>query len=46
MNATQLSTNDENEHLEFVRKTIGKTPLIFVLNKIDSFNEEDEMCVM
>ena len=42
MNATQLSTNDENEHLEFVRKTIGKTPLIFVLNKIDSFNEEDE----
>ena len=42
MNATQLSTNDEDEHLEFVRKTIGKTPLIFVLNKIDSFNEDDE----
>lgn len=42
MNATQLGTNDESEHLEFVKRTIGRTPVIFVVNKIDSFNVEEE----
>lgn len=42
MNATQLSTNDEDEHLEFVKSTIGRTPIIFILNKIDSYNLEEE----
>ena len=43
MNATQLRTNDDEEHLEFVKKTIGtKIPVIFILNKVDSINYEEE----
>ena len=42
MNATQLGTNDEDEHLEFVRKSIGEKPIIFIINKIDTFNIEEE----
>lgn len=42
MNATQLGTNDDEEHLQYVRKYIGRTPVIFVINKIDMFNSEDE----
>lgn len=42
MNSTQLATNDEDEHLEFVKHTIGRTPVIFIMNKIDSYNVEDE----
>lgn len=42
MNATQLGTNDEEVHLEYVKKTIGRTPILFVVNKIDTFNTEEE----
>ena len=42
MNSTQLATNDEDEHLDFVKRTIGRTPIIFVMNKIDSYNVEEE----
>ena len=42
MNATQLGTNDEEAHLEYVKKTIGRTPVLFVVNKIDTFNTEEE----
>lgn len=42
MNSTQLATNDEDEHLEFVKQTIGRKPIIFVLNKIDAYNTEEE----
>lgn len=42
MNSTQLATNDEDEHLEFVKYTIGHSPIIFVMNKIDSYHVEDE----
>lgn len=42
INSTQLATNDEDEHLEFVKRTIGRTPIVFIMNKIDSFNVEDE----
>ena len=42
MNSTQLATNDEDEHLEFVKNTIGRTPIIFIMNKIDSYNLEEE----
>lgn len=42
MNSTQLATNDEDEHLEFVKNSIGRTPIIFVMNKIDSYNLEEE----
>lgn len=42
INATQLGTNDEDEHLDFVKRTIGRTPVVFVMNKVDSFNIEEE----
>ncbi len=42
MNATQLSTNDESEHLDYVKKSIGRTPVLFVINKIDSLNVDEE----
>ena len=42
MNATQLGTNDESEHLEYVKRTIGRTPVLFIINKIDTFNVEEE----
>lgn len=42
MNATQLGTNDEDEHLDYVKHTIGRTPVIFVMNKADSFHIEEE----
>lgn len=42
MNSTQLGTNDEDEHLDFVKYKIGRTPIIFVMNKVDSFNPEEE----
>lgn len=42
MNATQLSTNDESEHLDFVKKAIGRVPILFIINKIDNLNAEEE----
>lgn len=42
MNATQLGTNDENSHLNYVKNTIGRKPVLFIINKIDTFNIEEE----
>lgn len=42
MNATQLATNDESSHLDYVKETIGRIPVLFVINKIDTFNVEEE----
>lgn len=42
MNATQLGTNDESEHLDYVKKTIGKTPVLFIMNQVDRFDPEKE----
>lgn len=42
MNATQLSTNDEDAHLDYVKRMVGRRPVLFVINKIDSFNIEEE----
>ncbi|MCI8891020.1 MAG: hypothetical protein HFH34_06710 [Eubacterium sp.] len=42
MNATQLGTDDEQEHLRFVREHCGQIPILFVLNKIDTFQVEEE----
>lgn len=42
MNATQLGTNDDAEHLAYIKRTIGRTPIIFVMNKVDVFNPEEE----
>lgn len=42
MDATQLRTTDEKTHLEFVRDHVGECPVLFVINKIDGFNIEEE----
>lgn len=42
MNSTQLATNDEDEHLDFVKQRIGRTPVLFIMNKVDSYNVEEE----
>lgn len=42
MNSTQLGTNDEDEHLDFVKHSIGRTPVIFVMNKVDLFDPDEE----
>lgn len=42
MNSTQLGTNDEDEHLQFVKHIIGRTPIIFVMNKVDLFDPDEE----
>ena len=42
MNSTQLATNDEDEHLDFVKQRIGRTPVLFVMNKVDSYDVEEE----
>lgn len=42
MNATQLGTNDESEHLDYVKKYVGHIPILFIVNKIDEFNEDEE----
>lgn len=42
MNATQLATNDESEHLDYIKKTVGRTPVMFVINKIDAFDADEE----
>lgn len=42
MNATQLGTNDEDEHLDYVKGIVGRTTILFVINKIDAFNVEEE----
>lgn len=42
LNASQLGTNDDEQHLLFVKNNIGTKPIIFILNKIDLFNDEDD----
>lgn len=41
MNATQLGTTDDEVHLEMIQKYDRKKIILFVMNKIDLFNEED-----
>lgn len=42
MNATQLGTNDEDAHLDYVKGMVGRRPILFIINKIDAFNVEEE----
>lgn len=42
MDATQLRTTDDKRHLEFVRNNVRNVPVLFVVNKIDAFDLEDE----
>ena len=42
MNATQLMTDNEAEYLKFIKDKIKKKKIIFVINKIDELDTEDE----
>lgn len=42
MNATNLSSNDEAEHLKYVKSVVGRKQTIFIINKIDEFHLEEE----
>lgn len=42
MNATQLGTNDEAQHLEVVKKNLGRANILFVINKIDNLISDDD----
>lgn len=42
MNATQLGTNDEEQHLEMVKKHLGRAKILFIINKIDNLISEDD----
>ncbi|MCD7838235.1 MAG: dynamin family protein, partial [Clostridiales bacterium] len=42
LNATTLGTRDEEAHLETVKQYIGRTKVIFVMNKIDDMVSEDD----
>lgn len=42
LNSTQLCTNDDDLHLEAVRQRLGRTNIIFAMNKIDQLISEDE----
>lgn len=42
LNATQLGTEDEEQHLDFVAKAVGRRNVLFVMNKIDCLISEDE----
>ena len=42
MNATATRTTDELEHLKFVKSVIGRKKIIFILNKIDMINRDEE----
>lgn len=42
LNSTQLSTTDEEHHLETVKGIIGRARVIFILNKADQLITDDE----
>ena len=42
LNATNLCSTDEQQHLEFTAKKWNKAPIIFVLNKADKLISEDD----
>ena len=42
MNATQLMTEDEAVHLDFIKANIKNRKIIFVINKVDELDAENE----
>ena len=42
LNATQLGTTDEEHHLEIVKKRMGRSKIIFIINKVDQLISEDD----
>lgn len=45
LNATQLGTTDEEQHLEVVKKNLGRSKIVFVMNKVDKLLTEDDNVV-
>ena len=44
MNATQLGTNDEEQHLEAVKRYMGRAKILFIINRVDNLiSEEDNL---
>ncbi|NBK79720.1 hypothetical protein D5272_14280 [bacterium D16-76] len=42
INATQLGTTDEEQHLRFIARSVGRRKVLFVMNKIDRLISEEE----
>lgn len=42
MNTTQLFTEDENAHIDFIKETCQHNKVIFVVNKIDMIDPDEE----
>ena len=42
LNAEQLATHDDREHLKYVASLSGYAPVLFVLNKVDRLNPEED----
>ncbi len=42
LNATQLGTTNEEHHLEIVRQSLGRSNIIFVMNKADKLISEED----
>lgn len=42
INSTQLGTTDDEQHLENVKQRLGRTNIIFVINKADQLITEDD----
>lgn len=42
INASQIGVNDDSYHMEFVREHAMGKPVLFLLNKIDCLNPEEE----
>lgn len=42
LNATQLGTTDEEQHLALVAKAVGRRNVLFVMNKVDHLISEEE----
>ncbi|MCT8137596.1 dynamin family protein [Anaerobacillus sp. CMMVII] len=42
MNGNHLGSNDDLEHLEFVRDHVDHSKMIFIINKVDQFRKEQD----
>lgn len=42
MNGNHLGSNDDLEHLEFVRDHVDHSKIIFIINKVDQFRKEQD----
>lgn len=45
INGNHLGSNDDLEHLEFVRDNVDHSRIIFIINKVDQFRKEQDSIV-